>query len=471
MGFLAMRRPRLAAAVTSCHPTSKLFLNKNLTLVALSVVVFCGQTAYAQSANITVLDNANGTQYSSGGPIANAASPGSAAITLQASDATGTTFESITPGQSLTQSIAGANTAFTVMNSGGITSAVVSGANTNFNSLTVSQTSSTISNGTNTSTVTQSATTYGANAAGSAVRLTGVGASLLHTNAAATQNSGAVAVDNGFASGNFATGTGRQYNGTFSAYGAGTDITQTGSFSATNNLTTGLQSDGTTGINTLFGATVSNGIANTGGLTTDTLTVSGSSTTNGITNSNAGIRNAGSISGVTALTASGLVTAGALAVTGATTTNGIANTGNIATGTLTTTGATAVGGALTVAGSTTTNGIDNSGQKITGVAAGTVSATSSDAVNGSQLSQVVNAQSAMNSNQAALNANQSVVNANQANINANQVNVNNAQTITNAQVQSQLAENRKVASAGIATATAAASIPALERDKKFGLGL
>lgn len=43
--------------------------------------------------------------------------------------------------------------------------------------------------------------------------------------------------------------------------------------------------------------------------------------------------------------------------------------------------------------------------------------------------------------------------------------------MTNAQVQGQLAENRKVASGGVAVAIAAASMPALEAGKKFGFGL
>jgi autotransporter adhesin len=245
----------------------------------------------------------------------------------------------------------------------------------------------------------------------------------LRTDATSTVNSGYVAVDNAAAGGTFETGTGRQYNGTRTLFGPGFNTTQTGAFDASSNLATGLITDGIAGTNTLLGTTSTNGIVNAGNIATTTLNVSGT-----------------------------------------TTTNGIVNTGNIATTSLSTTGNATVGGTLAVSGATTTNGIDNSNQKITGVAPGTVSSSSTDAVNGSQLYQVSSAQATANANQIAINNNQATINANQANINA-------AQSVTNQQMQNQAANNRKISSGGIASATAAASIPALERGQKFGMGI
>ena len=296
---------------------------------------------------------------------------------------------------------------------------------TGFSALTLTPTAAQtlVTDGTNASAVTQTPTSFDATAAGSGVFLGPVGASLLRTNATSTVNSGYVAVDNAAAGGTFETGTGRQYNGTRTLFGPGLDTTQTGSFDASSNLATGLLTDGVAGTNTLLGSTSTNGIVNAGNIATTTLNVSG-----------------------------------------ATTTNGIVNTGNIATTSLSTSGNATVGGTLAVSGATTTNGIDNSNQKITGVAPGTVSSSSTDAVNGSQLYQVSSAQATANANQAAINNNQALVNANQANINA-------AQSLTNQQMQAQTASNRKISSGGIASATATASMPALQREQKFGIGV
>lgn len=296
---------------------------------------------------------------------------------------------------------------------------------TEFSALTLTPTAAQtlVTDGTNASAVTQTPTSFDATAAGSGVFLGPGGASLLRTNATSTVNSGYVAVDNAAAGGTFETGTGRQYNGTRTLFGPGLDTTQTGSFDASSNLATGLLTDGVAGTNTLLGSTSTNGIVNSGNIATTTLNVSG-----------------------------------------ATTTNGIANTGHIATTSLSTSGNATVGGTLAVSGATTTNGIDNSNQKITGVAPGTVSSSSTDAVNGSQLYQVSSAQATANANQAAINNNQASVNANQANINA-------AQSLTNQQMQAQTASNRKISSGGIASATATASMPALQREQKFGIGV
>ena len=222
--------------------------------------------------------------------------------------------------------------------------------------------------------------------------------------------------------------------------------------------TTGLFSDGTTGQNTFLGLTNAAGIANVGGMTN----------AGGFNNSASGITNAGAISGVTSLIASGLVSAGTLSVSGATVTNGITNNGNLTTTTLGTTGNATIGGNLSVAGITSTSGINNNNNVISGVAAGVAS---TDAANVSQLKQISDAQATINVNQATTNAGQSTFNTNQANINAVQAQTNALQSGTNARVQQQLADNRKVASSGVASAVAAASIPALERDKKVGVGL
>lgn len=228
--------------------------------------------------------------------------------------------------------------------------------------------------------------------------------------------------------------------------------------------TTGLFSDGTTGQNTFLGLTNAAGIANVGGLTN----AGGMTNAGGFNNSASGITNAGAISGVTSLTASGLVSAGSLSVSGATVTNGITNNGNLTTTTLGTTGNATIGGNLSVAGITSTSGINNNNNVISGVAAGVAS---TDAANVSQLKQISDAQATINVNQATTNAGQSTFNTNQANINAVQAQTNALQSGTNARVQQQLVDNRKVASSGVASAVAAASIPALERDKKVGVGL
>jgi hypothetical protein len=102
------------------------------------------------------------------------------------------------------------------------------------------------------------------------------------------------------------------------------------------------------------GLTSTNGIANTGSVTTDTLSVAGLTTTNGITNT-------GNIATDTLSTIGSASVGGTLGVAGLTTTNGITNTGNIATDTLTTTGNASIGGNLSVTGATTTNGITNTG--------------------------------------------------------------------------------------------------------------
>jgi hypothetical protein len=222
--------------------------------------------------------------------------------------------------------------------------------------------------------------------------------------------------------------------------------------------TTGLFSDGTTGQNTFLGLTNAAGIANVGGMTN----------AGGFNNGGSGITNAGAISGVTSLIASGLVSAGSLRVSGATATNGITNNGNLSTTTLGTTGNATIGGNLSVAGVTSTSGINNNNNVISGVAAGVAS---TDAANVSQLKQISDAQATVNVNQATTNASQSTFNTNQANINAVQAQTNALQSGTNARVQQQLVDNRKVASSGVASAVAAASIPALERDKKVGVGL
>lgn len=64
-----------------------------------------------------------------------------------------------------------------------------------------------------------------------------------------------------------------------------------------------------------------------------------------------------------------------------------------------------------------------------------------------------------------------MVNANQAVFNDHQRQVNTSQAFTNAQVQRQLRDNRKLASTGVAAAVAIASIPALDTGKKVGLGV
>lgn len=133
-------------------------------------------------------------------------------------------------------------------------------------------------------------------------------------------------------------------------------------------------------------------------------------------------------------------------LTGVTNSAGIVNTGNAATDTLSTTGNATVGGNLAIGGTATTSGIDNSGKRISNVAAGQAA---TDAVTMGQMN-------AMANKEAAVNQGQATINTNQAN--------------ANAAMQSQTADNRKVASTGTSIAVAAASIPALEQGKKFGFG-
>lgn len=391
-------------------------------LVALCAAILCSQNLWAQSATVSVTDANNQTDYASGGASVTGTTGGAPSIT------------------------------------------------------------STVTDGTNTSQVSQTATTYQATVAPSTVYLDNSGVVMLHSNASGTVDSAFVVTDNAATAGTFQSGSGRQYNGTYSVYNAGSslDITQVGSFDASNTLTYGLQVNGTTGTNLLVGNTFTNGISNAGNLSTTTLTATGASTLAGINNGNGGITNAGAISGVTSLTASGAVTAGSLnvagasslnginnhnagitnagavsgvtvlnvsglvsggslAVSGASSTNGIANTGNIATTTLSTSGNTTVGGNLAVSGTTSTNGIDNNGKVIGNVAPGVAS---SDAATVGQLT--------------ASSANQAAMNASQAN--------------TNTRMQLQTAENRQVASTGTAIVAAAAAIPALEAGKNMGFG-
>ena len=392
-------------------------MNLSLTKIAAVIAFTCALPgAWAQGAGAVVVDGAGTAVYGS----------------------TGTTLDPST-GSPVFGAIASSATEFSAL------------------TLTPTAAQTLVTDGTNASAVTQTPTSFDATAAGSGVLLGPVGASLLRTNATSTVNSGYVAVDNAAAGGTFETGTGRQYNGTRTLFGPGLDTTQTGSFDASSNLATGLLTDGVAGTNTLLGSTSTNGIVNAGNIATTTLNVSGATTTNGIANT-------GHIATTSLSTTGNATVGGTLAVSGATTTNGIVNTGNIATTSLSTTGNANVGGTLAVSGATTTNGIDNSNQKITGVAPGTVSSSSTDAVNGSQLYQVSSAQATANANQAAINNNQALVNANQANINA-------AQSLTNQQMQAQTASNRKISSGGIASATATASMPALQREQKFGIGV
>lgn len=108
---------------------------------------------------------------------------------------------------------------------------------------------------------------------------------------------------------------------------------------------------------TLTGGTTANDSFTASGYSVDLVTGAaalGATTTNGITNT-------GDISTTTLTTTGNATVGGALAVTGATSTNGITNTGDISTTTLTTTGNATVGGALAVTGATSTNGITNTG--------------------------------------------------------------------------------------------------------------
>ncbi|RYG11748.1 MAG: hypothetical protein EON92_09840 [Burkholderiales bacterium] len=212
---------------------------------------------------------------------------------------------------------------------------------------------------------------------------------------------------------------------------------------ATGTLQNGLLTDALG--NKLLGATETAGITNVGAIATDTLSTTGNATVGGnlaVTGSTTtnGIANTGSIT-TTSLSASGAVAAGTLNVAGATATNGITNTGNISSTTLTTTANATVGGNLAVTGTASTHGINNNGQVISGVANGMAA---SDAVNVGQLNTAVS----------------NVV-----------VPMATAQAATNAQVQNQLSDNRRVASTGTAMAMAAASIPALEQGKNFGVGV
>jgi hypothetical protein len=148
-----------------------------------------------------------------------------------------------------------------------------------------------------------------------------------------------------------------------------TGIANSGNISTTTLSSTGNVTDGgnlaVTGNTTLAGtlgvtgATTTNGITNTGAIGTGTLTSTGNVTDGG----NLSVAGTSNLTGNTTvggtLTVTGATTLNnTLTVTGATTTNGIANTGNIGTGTLASTGNITDGGNLSVAGTTTLTGLE-----------------------------------------------------------------------------------------------------------------
>lgn len=145
---------------------------------------------------------------------------------------------------------------------------------------------------------------------------------------------------------------------------------------------------------------------------------SGVTVNGGINNTGDGITNAGAISGVTSLSATGPITttgnisaqnisaSSALNVNGATTTNGISNTGNIATGTLQSSGlatlnsasitnSATIGGTLDVSGATTTRGITNTGV-LSSTGATTLTGVTDINVGGTATTTIGNQSSAVN---------------------------------------------------------------------------
>ena len=179
--------------------------------------------------------------------------------------------------------------------------------------------------------------------------------------------------------------------------------------------------------------------------TTSTASIGGLLTSNGIDNNNSGMANAGAVSGVTTLSASGDITSG----------------GSVTALTVNSTGNTSVGGNLTVAGNTTQNGNQtvNGTSTFNGastfnngltVANGVASFQNGASVSGGNLN--------MNNNRitnvAAGVAGTDAVNVNQ--LNWTNQNINNVS---------------QVAYSGIASVSAIAGIPGLQGNKRYNLGL
>jgi hypothetical protein len=119
---------------------------------------------------------------------------------------------------------------------------------------------------------------------------------------------------------------------------------------------------------TVVGTTITNGINNTGNISTGTLNSTGNITSNG------------TVQGATLTDGTATLNHGNLSTTGSVNAGSVATTGNATVG-----GNTTVNGALSVV-----NGANFNNKTITGVAPGTLSATSTEAVNGSQLYAAIN---------------------------------------------------------------------------------
>ncbi len=149
-------------------------------------------------------------------------------------------------------------------------------------------------------------------------------------------NTGAIATDTMSTTG-AATLNSASITTTLGVTGATTTngITNTGAIGTDTLSTTGAASLNSASIATTLavtGATTTTGLTNTGALATTTLSVSGASVTHGINNSSNGITNAGSIAGVTTISASGNITTSSGAIT-ATNGNITATNGSVRAGT------------------------------------------------------------------------------------------------------------------------------------------
>jgi hypothetical protein len=199
-------------------------------------------------------------------------------------------------------------------------------------------------------------------------------------------------------------------------------LTTTNGISNTGNITTGTL--------TVTGATATNGLTNKGNITTDTLTVSGATVTNGLTNNGD-------------LTNSGRITTGTLTVTGTTSTTGISNTGNLVNA-----------GNLTVTGTTTTNGITNTGDIATSgqLTAASLSTSGNATVGGS------------------LNVAGPASIGGPLSVNGRISGVQDGVAPTDAVNLRQLDASQRLVSRGVASASALSGIPQLEQGKSFSVG-
>jgi hypothetical protein len=293
------------------------------------------------------------------------------------------------------------------------------------------------------------------------------------------------------------------------SYNTATGVTtanpvQTSTFSVTPNGNTAIG-----GTLSVAGQTTTNGIANTGDVTTDTLHVNGQSTTHGITNTGDtstttlhvtgqsttnGIANTGSLTTTTLGVSGNATVGGTLGVTGNTTlsgtltSNGISNTGNISTGSLGVTGNATIGGTVAVTGGATLNGpvtVNNTltatGATTLGSAAGTGGYSASVSSSGIVLSNgqlggnnvtVNSAGTSITGGGATLamaNGKATFSGANTAPITVTGIADGNSQY--DAVNYGQLDDVKKTMARGIAASGALMNVPQVDQNKTFNLGV